>query len=226
VSEPQRTRRSWAWRYRRLLFLIWLVGFGAVAVAVFLLTRVPLPSEQRLAQTTILTDIHGQPLASLEGGVNRVPVSIDRVPQVVIDAVVATEDRNYFRHGGVDPVGVLRATVADIRGNGNVQGGSTITQQYVKNTYVGHQRTLWRKLKEAALALKVEQKYSKREIRRSLLLRQGHRRARSARGVVSGRFDQSAAAGRRQARPEGGGHPPRPDPAGAAPAAEDLAVAA
>ena len=163
-TEPRRVRRSWAWRYRRLLFLIWLVGFGAVAVAVFLLTRVPLPDEQRLAQTTILTDIHGQPLASLEGGVNRVPVSIDHVPQVVIDAVVATEDRNFFRHGGVDPVGVLRATVSDIRGSGNVQGGSTITQQYVKNTYVGHQRTLWRKLKEAALALKVEQKYTKREI--------------------------------------------------------------
>src|SRR5205814_5489043 len=50
------------------------------------------------------------------------------------------------------------------RGSGNVQGGSTITQQYVKNTYVGHQRTLWRELKEAALALKVEQKYTKREI--------------------------------------------------------------
>src|SRR5690348_16292966 len=74
AKPAKRGRRSWLWRYRRLLFLVWLLGFGAVAIGVFLLTRVPLPNAQPLAETTFLTDIHGQRLATLEGGVNRVPV--------------------------------------------------------------------------------------------------------------------------------------------------------
>jgi penicillin-binding protein 1A len=82
---------------------------------------------------------------------------------VVIDAVVSTEDRHFFEHGGVDPIGLARATVADLRGRA-VQGGSTITQQYVKNAFVGRQRSFVRKLREAVLAVKLERKYSKRQI--------------------------------------------------------------
>ena len=78
-------------------------------------------------------------------------------------AVLATEDRHFYEHGGVDPVGIARATVNDIRG-GKLQGGSTITQQYVKNTYVGRERTVWRKLKEAVLAVKLERELTKDEL--------------------------------------------------------------
>src|SRR5437764_14009565 len=86
------------------------------------------------------------------------------VPKVLQDAVIASEDRKFYSHSGVDPVGIIRATWADVRHHAKVQGGSSITQQYVKNTYVGSQRTFMRKVKEAVLAMKIERKYSKRQI--------------------------------------------------------------
>ncbi len=156
--------RSWAWRYRRPLFLVALLGFTAVSGALFVLAQVPLPPESQQAQTTFLTDVHGVRLASIDDGENRVPVDLDAVPQVVVDAVLATEDRNFFRHGGLDPIGIARATFADLRGR-PLQGGSTITQQYVKQTFLGSkERTIVRKLREASLAVKVERRYAKDEI--------------------------------------------------------------
>ena len=157
-------RRSFLWRYRRLLFLAGLLLFTGLAGAGYLLVRVPLPPERIQAETSFLTDVNGTRLAILESGTNRVNVKLDEVPEALVDAVVATEDKSFFDHGGLDPVGVLRATVADIRGRGALQGGSTITQQYVKNTYLGGERTLGRKLREAALAVKLERKLDKREI--------------------------------------------------------------
>ncbi|HEX2850595.1 MAG TPA: transglycosylase domain-containing protein [Acidimicrobiales bacterium] len=155
--------RSLAWRYRRPLFLLALLGFTAVAGALYVLGRVPLPKEAPLAQTTLLTDVNGARLASFDAGENRVPVPLSSVPKVVRDAVVATEDRNFYEHGGIDPFGIVRATLADLRGQ-SLQGGSTITQQYVKNVYVGNERTLWRKLREASLAVQLERRYTKDQI--------------------------------------------------------------
>ncbi|HEX9968874.1 MAG TPA: transglycosylase domain-containing protein, partial [Acidimicrobiales bacterium] len=157
-------RRSFVWRYRRLLFLLGLLLFTGLAGAGYLLVRVPLPPEKVQAETSFLTDANGVRLALLTSDTNRVNVKLDDVPQVMIEAVLATEDKSFFDHGGVDPWGVLRATVADIRGSGSLQGGSTITQQYVKNTYLGSDRTLARKLKEAALSVKIERKLDKRQI--------------------------------------------------------------
>ena len=157
-------RRSFFWRYRRLLFLAVLLVFTGLAGAGYLLVRVPLPPERIQAQTSFLTDVNGTRLALLESGTNRVNVKLDQVPKPLVDAVIATEDKSFFEHSGLDPIGVVRATVADVRGRGVVQGGSTITQQYVKNTYLGGERSLLRKLKEAALAVKVERKLDKDEI--------------------------------------------------------------
>jgi penicillin-binding protein 1A len=119
-----------------------------------------------LAQTSIVYDATGKQIAVFHGDQNRFPVKLDQVPRVTQDAVVSAEDHNFFRHRGIDPVGILRATWADLRHRGVRQGGSTITQQYVKNAYVhnGQGRTLLRKLKEAVIAIKLEQKYSKREV--------------------------------------------------------------
>lgn len=157
-------RRRWPWRHRRLLFAVGLVAFTAVAGVAFLLSRVPLPPDKVPAQTTFLYAADGQtPLATLDAGENRELVPLARVPKVLVDAVLATEDKNFYRHRGVDPVGIARATWADVRGK-PLQGGSTITQQYVKNVYVGKERTLVRKLREAALAVKVEREFSKDEI--------------------------------------------------------------
>jgi penicillin-binding protein 1A len=165
-AEPRAnpTTRSWAWRYRRVLYLLTLLAFTAGAGALFLLAQVPLPPAAEQAQTTFLTDVHGERLASIDSGENRVPVRLEAVPQRMIDAVLATEDRNFFSHGGIDPVGIVRATWADLRGR-NLQGGSTITQQYVKQTFLdAKERTIWRKLREASLSVKLERRYQKREI--------------------------------------------------------------
>jgi membrane peptidoglycan carboxypeptidase len=138
--------------------------FFGLAGAAFLLSRVALPAPLPLSQSSFIYDINHRQLALLDSGQDRVPVRLGQVPPVVINAVVSTEDRNFYHHGGVDPVGLLRAVVADLRGRGNLQGGSTITQQYVKQVYVGSQRTFVRKIREAALAIKVEGKYTKNEI--------------------------------------------------------------
>jgi penicillin-binding protein 1A len=96
---------------------------------------------------------------------NRVALRYDQIPTVMVQAVVAAEDRDYFSHNGIDPTGILRALYQDVAASGGaLQGGSTITQQYVKNRYLTSERTLKRKLREAALAVKVERKLSKQEI--------------------------------------------------------------
>lgn len=160
---PARRRRCWAWRYRRLLFLVTLGSFTLLAGAAYLLVRVPLPPEVPQAQSTLLIDAKGARLASLDSGENRVLVKLSKVPKVVVDAVLVTEDKDFFDHGGIDPLGIARATWADVRGR-SLQGGSTITQQYVKNVYLGRERTVLRKFKEAILAVKVERRLGKDEI--------------------------------------------------------------
>jgi len=140
------------------------VAATALAGAAWVVAQVPLPAETPQAETTILYDAGGAQLAVLHGSENRVAVSLNRVPPVVQHAVVALEDRNFFHHGGVDPLGIARATWADVRHRSSVEGGSTITQQYVKNVFVGNQRSLARKLKEAVISVKREGKYDKKAI--------------------------------------------------------------
>jgi membrane peptidoglycan carboxypeptidase len=156
--------RSWLWRHRRVLFLFWLFIFFGIAGALYLLARVPLPAVQPQTQTSFIYSADGTQLAAVNDGQNRVNVSLQAVPQVAIDAVVATEDHGFYQHGGIDLVGTIRALVSDLRGQGNLQGGSTITQQYVKQAYLNSQRTLVRKVKEAALAIRLQRSLTKNQI--------------------------------------------------------------
>ena len=163
----RRARRpSILWRYRRVWFLFGLLGLTALAGVAWVVTHVPLPPEVPQAQTSIVYDATGAQIATFHGDENRFPVKLGEVPKVTVDAVIAAEDRKFFQHGGIDPVGILRATWADIRHRGVRQGGSTITQQYVKNAFIGggHERTFARKIREAIVAVKLESKYSKPEI--------------------------------------------------------------
>ena len=157
-------RRSFVWRYRRVWFLVGILVFTALAGAAWVLTQIPLPPEAPQAQTTVLYDATGAQLATLHGVENRFPVPIDKVPPVMTAAVVAAEDRKFFVHKGIDPFGIARALWADIRRKGVTQGGSTITQQYVKNAYVGTDYTLWRKVREAVISVKIERKFDKNQI--------------------------------------------------------------
>ncbi|MBW3671858.1 MAG: PBP1A family penicillin-binding protein, partial [Acidobacteria bacterium] len=95
---------------------------------------------------------------------NRQPVTLEQVPQHLIDAVIVTEDARFFRHPGVDPFGIVRALLRNVRAGGVAEGGSTLTQQLVKNYYLTGERTLRRKLVEAFMAIILDAKYSKEEI--------------------------------------------------------------
>ena len=91
-------------------------------------------------------------------------VSLDQLPDNLIKAVLATEDRRFFDHWGVDPIGTLRALSANARASGVVQGGSTLTQQLAKNLFLTNERSLERKIREVFLAMWLEARLSKREI--------------------------------------------------------------
>ena len=91
-------------------------------------------------------------------------LKLEDVPDVLIQAALATEDRRFWSHWGVDPVGTLRAVTVNARAAGTVQGGSTITQQLAKNLFLNNERTIERKIKEAFLALWLETHLSKKEI--------------------------------------------------------------
>ncbi|MGH9458058.1 MAG: PBP1A family penicillin-binding protein [Thermoanaerobaculia bacterium] len=95
---------------------------------------------------------------------DRVPVPLEDVPQDLIDAILAMEDRAFFRHEGISIRGILRALITNIREGETVAGGSTLTQQLVKNLFLTHERTYTRKAKEALMALILEARYSKEEI--------------------------------------------------------------
>ncbi len=95
---------------------------------------------------------------------DRLLVRLEELPPHLIDALVTTEDRNFFHHFGIDPRGIARALLANLEAGGVVQGGSTLTQQLVKNFYLSSERTLRRKINEALMALLLELHYSKEEI--------------------------------------------------------------
>ena len=117
-----------------------------------------------LAQTTVVYDRSGAVIAQLHGATNRFVVPSSKIPQAMKDATVATEDRRFYEHHGVDFVAVARALVADLTAGHLVQGGSTITEQYVKNAYLGNETGFVRKIREAVLAWELESRWSKDQI--------------------------------------------------------------
>lgn len=122
------------------------------------------PGTPRLAQTSFLYAADGTLITELHAGENRVVVPFARMPQFLRDAVVAIEDKRFYQHGGVDLKALMRAAYVDITAGEIVEGGSTITQQYVKNVFVGNDQTLERKIREAALALQLEDRLTKDQI--------------------------------------------------------------
>jgi penicillin-binding protein 1B len=91
-------------------------------------------------------------------------VHLDALPPLLPHAVIVVEDRRFYDHHGIDPVGILRAAATNVRSGGVVQGGSTLTQQLIKNFFLSEERTMRRKVQEAVMALLVEHRYDKNEI--------------------------------------------------------------
>ncbi len=117
------------------------------------------------AQTSKIYDRTGKILLyEIHGEENRTVIGHDQIPDVMRLATIAAEDDSFYHHFGVDPASIIRAAKANIQQGGVVQGGSTITQQLVRNVFLTRDRTFERKIKEALLAIKIERKYSKDQI--------------------------------------------------------------
>jgi penicillin-binding protein 1A len=147
-------------RFAHLVFMIGLVAFLALWFT--------LPSIDELAQfkkktSIVITSEDGQVITSY-GDVYGRYVPFAELPKSLVDAVIATEDRNFYYHPGIDPIGLLRASIANFKAGRVVQGGSTLTQQVAKNVFLTPERSLMRKMREALLAFKLEWKFTKEEI--------------------------------------------------------------
>jgi membrane peptidoglycan carboxypeptidase len=139
------------------------LGFVALLGAIYAAARVPLPTDVDRAQATIVEFADGSRLGQLAKE-NRVDIPLADVPPHVRDAVLAAEDRGYYKHPGISFTGIARAAFQDVFGHGATQGGSTITQQYARNAYLTRHRTFARKFREAVIAVKLDRKYSKDQV--------------------------------------------------------------
>ena len=141
-----------------------LIAGALIGYLAFLVATVDVPPAPRLPQTTTLLDRDGEPLATLHTDIDRHVIPLGRMPKSLIAAVLATEDKGFYAHGAVDPEAIVRAALTNLQAGGVVEGGSTITQQYVKNIYTSGAQTLGRKLREMALAIDLEDRLTKDQI--------------------------------------------------------------
>jgi penicillin-binding protein 1A len=167
-SRPAPRRRHRFLKVASLIAVLAIVAVGISGCVVYNQVASNLPDPTKPLKGTDLTtrvlDRNGKTITALFADQNRTYVALKDIPRVVQEAVISTEDQRYYQHAGVDFIGMLRALWTDIRAGAQVQGGSTITQQYVKQAFVGDERSIKRKLSEAVLAYRMEQAYSKDKI--------------------------------------------------------------
>jgi penicillin-binding protein 1A len=146
-----------------LVVLLVIGGFGGAAAIV---SECSLSSLRpvTIGQNSFVYASDGSLLGAIPAERNREPVRLAHMSPWATKATVAIEDRRFYEHGGLDPEGIVRALIADVRARRIVQGGSTITQQLVRNLYIGKELTLRRKLVEACLAVKLSRSWSKDRI--------------------------------------------------------------
>src|SRR5438270_5968351 len=131
------------------VLMLLFVGIG------YATTSIPSPNSIATRQSTLLLYSDGKHILARLGDTNRTNVKLSQVPVDVQHAVLSAEDRSFDSEPGISPTGILRALFVDLKGGDVQQGGSTITQQYVKNAYLSQQRTFTRKFKEIFIAVKI-----------------------------------------------------------------------
>ena len=157
---PRRLLPTWRMVLGAALLVVLLAAGGFLAG--YLLVDIPAPNSAAAAQNNVYLYSDGTQLAR-DGAVNRQKVTLADIPRTTRQAVLAAEDRDFYHQSAVDPKAMVRAGWNMLRGEGK-QSGSTITQQYVKNYYLGQEQTLTRKTKEFFIALKLDREVSKDEI--------------------------------------------------------------
>src|SRR5271165_6020024 len=159
--------RGRRWRLLRLVVMaaIW-GGIAGLALLIWFAQDLPRPEDAVAAArrpSLTLVDRGGQPFASF-GDVVGTPLHLSELPPYLPAAAVAVEDRRFWQHPGIDPVGLARAAWVNVTAGHVVQGGSTITQQVAKTLFLTNARTLRRKVQEVLLTLWLEHSFTKREI--------------------------------------------------------------
>ncbi|TCK05481.1 UNVERIFIED_ORG: penicillin-binding protein 1A [Anoxybacillus amylolyticus] len=167
-QKKAKTKKGIAWLKTvaiAILFIIVIAAVGGVAAFAYFVKDAPPLDEAKIKDplSSVVYDMNGKKVAEL-GGYKRTYISYKDVPKVLEDAVLATEDARFYEHHGIDVVRLAGAVLANIKEGFGAEGGSTITQQVVKMTFLSSEKTLKRKAQEAWLALQLEQKYSKHEI--------------------------------------------------------------
>jgi membrane peptidoglycan carboxypeptidase len=164
VKRRIRIRRTRGRRLRRALvvLLALLANLVGAAVVAYHLTKIPEPHPETAMQSTVFVDDHGDYLGR-RGPVDRQEIPLSQVPRYVQEAVIAAENRSFRTDTGISPKAIARAAWSTVSGGGR-QGGSTITQQYVKNALLSPQQSLSRKAREALISIKLDRTRSKDEI--------------------------------------------------------------
>ncbi len=144
-------------------FIVILIGFGLLFA--WYAKDLPRPDKVRRVDglSTVISDRNGEGLYEIFEGANRIPVQFEEIPEHLRNATVAVEDKSFYQHQGLSTAGIMRAMI-NIVVFRNMQGGSTLTQQLVKNVLLTNEQTVARKIKEAVLAIQIERKYTKNEI--------------------------------------------------------------
>lgn len=143
------------------LIIIFIIGFYF-----YILKDLPLPtklSNSTAPQSTLIYDRNGKLLYNIHDKKNQIFIPLSSVPKHVQQATISIEDRNFYQHGAIDLRGIIRAAISTIF-HKQIQGGSTLTQQLVKNSLLSQERTVTRKIKEIVLSFATEFIYSKNQI--------------------------------------------------------------
>ena len=153
----------------KLSIVMFIIGIIVITgVFIYFSKDIPNPDkivDRSVAESTKIYDRTGEHLLyEIHGEERRTVIKLDQVSQHLINATIATEDQDFYKHHGVDFRGIARAIYKDIISGERLQGGSTITQQLIKNSILTSERTFTRKIKEIILAIETEQKFSKDEI--------------------------------------------------------------
>ncbi len=155
------------WTLRAAISLSFAGIFVVIGMAVIYgikAERYDITQVMRMPERSIVLDRKGNEIGTLHGENRRSIASLDEVPEYFIDALVLQEDRSFWKHGGIDPRGLLRAVAQVFKHHRTTQGASTLTMQLAKNTYDHRERTFDAKLTEMALARRIEGTYSKQDI--------------------------------------------------------------
>jgi len=153
------------WFYWAAVLALWSI-ICAIGITIWIGAHLPPIQSLEIPKrppSVLIVGANGATLAT-RGDMGGAAISLRELPDYVPKAFIAIEDRRFYSHHGVDPLGIMRALVADVLRRGASQGGSTITQQLAKNLFLTQERTVTRKAQEAVLALWLEHKFSKAQI--------------------------------------------------------------